>query len=144
MEQYFFRVSAEDFGKIPGSPVAYWVGSKIRSIFNDAQQNVGNIANPNQALVTGNTDSHIRRWAEVSLSNIGFCFNDRDEAKRSGKKWFPYNKGGDYRNWYGNFDHIVMYWCIKLNQDYWRAKGPQALILAIYCRRQLQNWRNKP
>ncbi|HDT3904162.1 BREX-1 system adenine-specific DNA-methyltransferase PglX [Raoultella planticola] len=106
MDKHFYRASAADFMKIPGSPIGYWVCDSIRNLFTNPKELVGNVANPNQALVTGNTDNYIRKWFEPSLKAIGFGLT-RDDAKSSGKKWFPYNKGGDYRNWYGNFEHVV-------------------------------------
>ncbi|HGA4898746.1 TPA: SAM-dependent methyltransferase, partial [Salmonella enterica subsp. enterica serovar Bahrenfeld] len=60
-----------------------------------------------QALVTGNTEEYIRKWYEVSINKIGFNCQSRIEAKNTLRKWFPYNKGGDFRNWYGNFEHVV-------------------------------------
>lgn len=107
MEQYFFRASAENFKKIPGSPIAYWVSDAIREMFSKSNRYVGDIAKPNQALVTGNTDTYIRKWSEVEKCRIGFGFSDRESARKSGQKWFPYNKGGDFRNWYGNLEHVV-------------------------------------
>jgi type II restriction/modification system DNA methylase subunit YeeA len=104
---WFYRRCANDFKKIPGSPVAYWVNDSIRAIFQKTDKVIGDVANPNQALVTGNTDVYIRKWCEVALSGIGFGFSNRDDAKASKQKWFPYNKGGDFRNWYGNFEHVV-------------------------------------
>jgi type II restriction/modification system DNA methylase subunit YeeA len=104
---WFYRRCANDFKKIPGSPVAYWVNDSIRAIFQKTDKVIGDVANPNQALVTGNTDVYIRKWYEVALSGIGFGFSNRDDAKASKQKWFPYNKGGDFRNWYGNFEHVV-------------------------------------
>ena len=106
MEQFFFRASSDDFKKIPGSPIGYWVSDSIRNLFPNSKALVESIANPNQALVTGNTEIYIRKWYEPSLASIGFGFN-REEAKSSGRKWFPYNKGGDFRNWFGNFEHVV-------------------------------------
>ncbi|HHQ4713934.1 BREX-1 system adenine-specific DNA-methyltransferase PglX [Aeromonas veronii] len=106
MQQHFYRASAADFGKIPGSPIGYWVSDSIRNLFPNSKALVNSIANPNQALVTGNTEAYIRKWYEPSLASIGFGLN-REEAKSSCKKWFPYNKGGEYRNWIGNFEHVV-------------------------------------
>ena len=103
----FYRASAADFKKIPGSPIAYWISSAIRCIFSKPNKTVEDIANPNQALVTGNTDLYIRKWFETPFYRIGFGYHSREDAKKSGLRWFPYNKGGDFRNWYGNFEHVV-------------------------------------
>ncbi|MDX8126777.1 BREX-1 system adenine-specific DNA-methyltransferase PglX [Methylomonas sp. OY6] len=104
---WFYRASTVDFKKIPGCPIAYWVSDKVREMFSSSEKLVGDVANPNQALVTGSTDLYIRKWHELPFFNIGFGCNSRDESKTSKKRWFPYNKGGDFRNWYGNLDHVV-------------------------------------
>ncbi|TDM51626.1 BREX-1 system adenine-specific DNA-methyltransferase PglX [Aliivibrio fischeri] len=96
----------EEFSKVPGSPIAYWVNNQFRDIFVNSKK-FGDISNPNQALVTGNTEKYIRKWWEVDYINIGFGYMNREDAKSSCRKWFPYNKGGDYRNWYGNLEHVV-------------------------------------
>jgi type II restriction/modification system DNA methylase subunit YeeA len=102
----FYSASTADFKKIPGNPIAYWVSDSVRLTFS-LPSNLKNIANPNQALVTGNTERYIRRWQEVNYNNIGFGYADRKSAINSRKKWFPYNKGGDFRQWYGNNEHVL-------------------------------------
>ncbi|MCZ2207978.1 MAG: SAM-dependent methyltransferase, partial [Cylindrospermopsis raciborskii PAMP2011] len=49
----------------------------------------------------------MRLWTEVNINNIGFGLDNREAAKKSGKKWFPYNKGGEFRKWYGNQQYVV-------------------------------------
>lgn len=56
---------------------------------------------------TGNNERFIRYWSEISINKAGFGFTASDAAEKSGKKWFPYNKGGDFRRWYGNNDFLV-------------------------------------
>ena len=104
---WFFKANQNEFPKVPGSPIGYWVGEKFLKIYSESKRSIGDVANPNQALVTGNTEQYIRRWHETSFNKIGFNFFSRESALTSGLKWFPYNKGGDYRNWYGNFDHVI-------------------------------------
>jgi len=103
---WFFRASATDFAKVPGSPIAFWISDKLRAAFL-LSRTLKDVARPNQALVTGNTDRYVRRWQEVAHSNTAFGMQSREAAKASGKKWFPYNKGGEFRNWYGNNEHLV-------------------------------------
>jgi hypothetical protein len=104
---WFFNANQSEFQKVPGSPIGYWVGEKFLKIYSESKRSIGDVANPNQALVTGNTEQYIRRWYETSFNKIGFNFFSRESALSSGLKWFPYNKGGDYRNWFGNFDHVI-------------------------------------
>ena len=111
-EQGFFKsenryeASQDDFEKIPGSPIAYWVSDRVNEIF-ETSKKLGEISEPRQGLATGNNDSFMRNWAEVSFDNIGFQYVDRDSALDSNLKWFPYNKGGEFQKWYGNQDYLV-------------------------------------
>lgn len=104
---WFFKANQSEFPNVPGSPIGYWVGEKFLKIYSESKRSIKDVANPNQALVTGNTEQYIRRWHETAFNKIGFNFLSRESASSSGLKWFPYNKGGDYRNWFGNFDHII-------------------------------------
>ncbi len=99
-----YTAQQSNFSKIPGSPVAYWVGSATLLAFSN--QTIGEISEPRMGLTTGNNDYYLRFWFEVSVYAIGFHHN-RESAKTSGLKWFPYNKGGEYRKWYGNQEYIV-------------------------------------
>ncbi|MFK7848526.1 MAG: BREX-1 system adenine-specific DNA-methyltransferase PglX [Rhodothermales bacterium] len=103
---WFFRASADDFEKIPGSPIAYWVTKNILKMFENGTP-IGEIASPRQGLATSNNDRFLRLWNECSLNKIGFGKHNREEAKESKKKWFPYNKGGPNRRWFGNNEYVV-------------------------------------
>ncbi len=96
----------DDFDKIPGSPVAYWVSDAVRSAFAD-NTSLSRVANPTGGMTTGSNATFLRLWHEVAFSNIGIDFVDRLSARESGMKWFPYNKGGAFRKWYGNNDFVV-------------------------------------
>ncbi|MBK0041678.1 restriction endonuclease subunit M, partial [Leuconostoc sp. S51] len=65
------------------------------------------IVEPKVGLQTGDNTLFLRQWFEVSLNNIKFDAKSIDESISSNKKWFPYNKGGSYRKWYGNYDYVV-------------------------------------
>ncbi|MGE1154360.1 BREX-1 system adenine-specific DNA-methyltransferase PglX [Pseudomonas kitaguniensis] len=106
MEQYFFRASAADFNKIPGSPIAYWVGAKTLSIVGSSKK-LGDIADARMGLATGNNAKYVRQWSEVSAGNIGLLISNRDLAIKSGLRWFPYCKGGQFRKWFGNNEYVV-------------------------------------
>ena len=101
-----FRASGSEFTKMPGAPIAYWVSDKIRDIFISSKP-LAEIASPKQGLATADNDRFLRLWFEVSLYRIGFGMKNRLEARQSGKKWFPYNKGGEFRKWYGNQEYVV-------------------------------------
>ena len=103
---YFFRIASSEFKKIPGAPIAYWVSKSIRDIFATSKP-LGSIANAKVGLQTGDNDRFLRFWFETDFCRIGFGMGSRQEAKNSGKKWFPYNKGGEFRKWYGNQEYVV-------------------------------------
>jgi len=103
---YLYHARAIDFAKIPGSPIAFWVSNQVKEIFANSKF-LSDISTPVVGLQTGDNDYFLRLWFEVQLQNIGFGLKNREEAQTSGKKWFPYNKGGDFRKWYGNQEYIV-------------------------------------
>ena len=105
MEQYFFRASAADFKKIPGSPIAYWIGNKALRAF-ETGRFVGSCGSTRKGMATGLNADFVRVWSEISISKIGFDF-DREGSSQSTLKWFPYANGGEYRKWYGNYDDVV-------------------------------------
>ncbi|MBW2738577.1 MAG: BREX-1 system adenine-specific DNA-methyltransferase PglX, partial [Deltaproteobacteria bacterium] len=95
--------SAADFKKIPGSPIAYWISEKIVRIF-DNEKKLESIAHVKVGLQTGSNEIFVREWFEVSDNKTSFNSNS---AHNYSRKWFPYNKGGEYRKWYGNNENIV-------------------------------------
>lgn len=101
-----YRASAADFKKIPGSPIAYWVSEQARLSFINARA-LSTFGTFRLGMATGNNDIYLRQWYEVSTTRIGYGHTSRESAKQSGKKWFPYNKGGTYRRWYGNNEFVV-------------------------------------
>ena len=104
-KQIYYEASQDNFSKIPGSPVAYWVSSATLQTF--AYPSIGQIARPRQGLATGCNDIFIRLWHEVNEEKVNYMAENLDSAVKSQKKWFPYNKGGDYRRWYGNNEYLV-------------------------------------
>ncbi len=101
-----YSLSSREFSKIPGSPIAYWANARIREVFASSKP-LSCIAMPKQGLATGDNDRFLRFWSEVGFETIGFRCGDRGEAQSSGKRWFPCNKGGPFRKWYGNNDYVV-------------------------------------
>lgn len=101
-----FMASAEDFGKIPGSPIAYWISERLRFAFSTGNL-IGDIAAPRQGLASSDNNRFLRNWQEVSLKRVCFNAKSHEEAKQSKARWFPYNKGGTFRKWYGNNDFFV-------------------------------------
>ncbi|EIZ4501259.1 BREX-1 system adenine-specific DNA-methyltransferase PglX [Escherichia coli] len=98
------NATASDFKKIPGSPIAYWVNPKILSCFTLGTP-VQVYSVPRQGFATGNNDLFLRRWSEISLTKFSQFNSYMDDKNAS--KWFPCNKGGAYRKWFGNNDLVV-------------------------------------
>ncbi len=105
IDDYFFEASAEDFNKIPGRPLAYWVSNSVRSLFE--YQKLGELSDTRLGMATANNDLFMRQWSEISFGRSMLNANSRVEAESSGLKWFPYQKGGEFRKWYGNLDYFV-------------------------------------
>jgi len=99
-----FRVDSREFKKIPGSPIAYWVGEKTIKAF--ACKAIKDYFDSSVGLQTGDNDKFIRFWFEVSFSGINFGARTLKDTYQS-RKYFPYNKGGPYRKWIGNDDSVV-------------------------------------
>ena len=102
----FNNMTQNDFKKIPGLPIAYWVSERVREVFIRSQP-IGEISSPRQGLATNDNSRFLRLWPEVSQGRAKYGSGSRKEALESGTRWFPYNKGGPYRKWYGNLDHLV-------------------------------------
>lgn len=111
-EKWFFEgmglhlACQEKFAKIPGCPVAYWVGTHTYDLF-ATEKSFESYATTRAGMITGNNDLFIRLWFEICYQHIGLLFKSREQAIDSRKKWFPYNKGGEFRKWYGNNEYIV-------------------------------------
>ncbi len=103
-----YRRDASAFGVIPGSPIAYWASDAVIKAF-ATNNTLGAQSKARSGLKTGNNDMFLREWHEVGVSSIGIGMSDTVAACASGCKWFPYNKGGEYRNWYGNRSLVVNY-----------------------------------
>ena len=102
----FAEVSDEYYRNISGSPIAYWISPKTRDSFM-AKDSIGTVAPPKQGLATADNEHFLRLWHEVNIHKIGFGLASCEEAVTSKKKFFPYNKGGAFRRWYGNRDYVV-------------------------------------
>lgn len=103
-ERYF--VNQNKFEYIPGNPIAYWVSQRAFAICN-REPVFEKYATTRAGMITGDNNKFIRLWHEISNVKMGIGCHSREEAIFSKKKWFPYNKGGEYRKWYGNNDYVV-------------------------------------
>ena len=101
----FAQIAAENFEKIPGMSIAYWVSEHLLSAFSNSS--INDIGATKQGLATGDNGRFLRFWSEVNIKDIGFGVENREESVASQCKWFPCNKGGNYRKWFGNNDYVV-------------------------------------
>ena len=97
-----------NFSKIPGSPVAYWVSDLIPRIYAKVPT-LETLADVKHGLTTGKNELFVRMWEEVSWTKIDTTLSNRSQVATSSAKWFPYNKGGEFRKWYGNADYVLWY-----------------------------------
>lgn len=102
----FYEINQRDFSKILGSPLAYWADQEVLDTF-VSFVSLGKISKPRQGMATGNNDRFLRNWYEVDFNKVGFDYQNREVAQLSRKKWFPYNKGGTYKKWFGNNDYLI-------------------------------------
>ena len=112
-----FEVSAASFSLIPGKPIVYWASQRMLAAFKNGVP-LGEVTNPRSGLCTGNNSLFVREWFEVSESNSYLKASDRSDAFASKAKWFPYNKGGEFRRWWGN-QNLVVNW-LGDGADYYR------------------------
>lgn len=103
---WMYTACGNDFKSLPGKPLSYWVSDKIRSVF-ASNTSLRENAKAVVGLQTGDNEQFLRLWFELEFSRIGFSMSSSDKAKESKFKWFPYNKGGSFRKWYGNQDYTV-------------------------------------
>lgn len=115
-----FAAKQENFSKIPGSPVAYWVSENVFKSF--SYSSIGTEMITREGMATADNDRFLRLWYEVGLQNILFNCHNEYESIYSKKRYFPYNKGGDFNKWYGNNDYVVNWenggFDVKNNRDY--------------------------
>lgn len=104
-----YKVDQNEFRLVPGSPIAYWLSKDERECFN-ANPSVGKVSKPIQGSTLGENEKYLRLWHEVSLKKT--------------EKWRPCLKGGPYRRWYGNQDHVIEW----SNDGYQVLNDPRATV----------------
>ena len=92
--------------KLPGKPIAYWASENVQAAF-EAGAPLASIATPKKGMITSDNGRFLRLWHEVSFGKIGLLMPTRSSALKSGAHWFPYNKGGERRRWFGNGEYVL-------------------------------------
>lgn len=105
---HLHTASADNLRRISGSPIAYWASQAVIAAFGNSVA-LEKVFMPRQGMATTNNSLFVRLWQEVSCKKVNFRATSQADARDSGSKWFPYNKGGEFRKWYGNNDFLVDY-----------------------------------
>src|SRR5699024_7220095 len=92
--------------KIPCRPIAYWSSKRTREIYS-SEIKLKKVSEPRTGIQTGKNDVFLKYWFEVSFFKIGINMKEFSDIRHFVFKWFPYNKGGEYRKWYGNNEYVI-------------------------------------
>ena len=105
--QLNYCVSQENFKKIPGNPIAYWLTNAVVSLFSN--EKIENYFIPKFGMSTGDGNKYIRLWTELEFQKIDISSSSLEEANDKNRKWVALDKGGSYRKWYGNRNYVVLW-----------------------------------
>ena len=124
-----YTANQDDFRKIPGSPMAYWIPNSAVNAFGTGHF----VGTTKKGILTGNTNRFLRMWSEVNVSKVNFTATSYDNMLNSASKWYPLTSGGQFRRWYGNLFYVIDMENdasnIKLSGGNIRLRDP-----AFYCR----------
>lgn len=95
---WFYRRDAETFKQIPGTPIAYWASEGVLRAFKNGKR-LSSLIEARQGFTSGDNERFLRLWFEPSMQNTSFVSNCA--------RWFPCDKGGNYRKWYGNNEYVA-------------------------------------
>ncbi|MDP3059032.1 MAG: BREX-1 system adenine-specific DNA-methyltransferase PglX, partial [bacterium] len=130
-------VMKENFSKIPGSPIAYWVNKRVIELFSE-QRSLRDYGEPRHGMSTGNNDKCLKLWFEVDIDKIAFNCGSLFEFEATNRKFIPYRKGGEFRKWYGNNDYVIAY--DKPSLDYMKVlSGYRSSSVSFFFRASI-NW----
>lgn len=106
--KFFYETDSKNFDKIASSPIAFWASQSVINAY-EVGRPISDIGETRQGMASSDDGRFVRFWYEVNYNSIGFESDNAEEATLSKKKWFPYNKGGSFRKWYGNNTHLINY-----------------------------------
>ena len=124
-----YYAKEDDFKALPGNAIAYWIGSSLLKAFEKGIE-FRKYGTPRTGIMTGDNNRFLRVWWEPVINRICFNATNEEMAVASTCKWFPYNKGGSFRKWYGNNDYIVN----------WQNQGYEIFKLADFDKRNSQDY----
>ena len=102
----FYKAKQDSFFNIAGIPIAYWSSKQTLKSF-EIGSPIGNLLTFKQGMATSDNERFLKYWYEITTSNIDFKCQNYEDLQNSLKKWFPYNKGGEFRKWFGNNEYLV-------------------------------------
>lgn len=132
------KVIQQNFSVIPGNTCAYWLNSKYFQIISSSNK-LGVISEPRAGLQTSDNNRFLRLWFEVDNNRVGYGLS-RSAALSSTFKWFPHNKGGETRKWYGNRDFLCNFENDGVELKFWLENNPNDPTTKSWSR----NLRNYP
>ena len=124
---YYPNVEQENYAKIPGSPIGYWVSKKSIELF--THNIIGSNSIARSGFSTGNNDLYMRNWQEVSFDKIKFDASSIKEYKDSELTYIPFTAGGSFRRWYGNLYSVVNW------TDTSKMHRPRTTYSDLYCKK---------
>lgn len=128
-ENRYTVADQKQFEQIPGAPIAYWIGGNTLCAFKRGK--LKEFGSSSKGIITGNNNQFIRFWHEVKYNNVNFSATCNEDTIES--KWFPLKKGGSFRRWYGNLEHVIE----------WKNKGYHILQLAEIENRNKQDYADR-
>ena len=127
--RYFYETSIKSFLNIPALPITYWANDKVLNSFNKLKP-LDEYAEIVSGMTTGNNDKYMRNWKEVDFTTVAIDKGSLDEVDLGSTYWFPYNKGGAFRRWYGNNDYVVNW---SKSHEFNRAKTTMTYLYLKPC-----------
>ena len=103
---YFYEANEKNFEKIPGMPIGYWASENLLEDFEKGIK-MSELVEPRQGLATTDNGRFLRQWYEVEEKKINYNTKSINHTENNKFKWYPCNKGGVRRQWFGNYDYVV-------------------------------------
>lgn len=127
--RFFYSTNKDLYSSIPGMPIAYWINNTVSESFGKYKK-LGEYAEIVSGMTTGNNDKYMRDWKEVSFRNIALNQKSIENVDLNSTYWFPYNKGGAFRRWFGNNDFVVNW---SKSHEFNRAKTTMTHLYLKRC-----------
>lgn len=121
--QQRYYIDKKSFATIPGQPIAYWLSNSMMEAF--THKKLSEYAEPRSGMSTTDNNRFLRSWYEVAFNKIGFGYCNISDTVDCMYKWYPYNKGGTYRKWYGNRELVVNWYNNGEEMKYWVTHNPR-------------------